>query len=579
MALSSSDVAAYAQYLNYAAARSWSLGQGTFGDEPNDYWKFFQDSPSSLDDLIFGDRYASGRGANINPYATLQNRDVLRSVAEKIGLTPEDADKAALDFAQVHLNGFGQGYTEATHPAIVADQIAQRLFQEAGLPYQGLTTEKAAQLANEAAAYQNNLKSGDENAWKRDDWGSLVAFGPEWAQYITEGIQKDPERAFLGAEDPLGTGIWNKVLGKDWDPAVNEVGGPTKGTYEQAQKQGIDTGTAAFLQQVADTTAKMIGGGYASQGIAEGVDASGIDPQYVQYAQDAKNYANYYKQYQNYKAGGEVNPGAVFTAATGGTKAIGDFDSSAFTGGDSPYNANSFFEGSQYGSNFAGGNVYDENGNWMDGEYDQYGNFVPADQTTFGDNYGLGSYGGQGNDIFGGGNLEQSNPELFGGTSGGLFSGLGGLFSGLTSNPSLGSLLSGGSGGNNLIALAPILAAIQHARQQGPYDTSRLTGLADQYSPDSMAYQYDRNTEAQRRSLTSSLADRGVAGSSFGNMDITNFNTNRELGRGALISQASLGGADIANKILQAQIANRTQQNQLYGSALYALGNVFGGKR
>lgn len=625
------DLAPYQDLLTYAARRfDPQVVTGETFVDPNSVTPWV---PDQLFNFQYGGRYA-----NVNPYYTTQIRDVLRQASGLLGLTAEDADKAALQFATDQFHTFGQPYSEATHPALVADAIAAKLFQQAGVPYQGFTPEQYQTLNDEAGGYQQHLKEWDKRDWEKDDIGGALAFIGQVMQDRWEILLNDPERA--ATPGPISTWLQNKILNKDNDPVTDIWGGATNEDFKKAQEAGINTGAAGGIQWWVEGIAAILAGQALGAGLAAsgagaaageasassgltaaeaaalagaiqgaagavntssdasvgdvlegalkgalakggaGAAAEGAD---IGISADAANTAAQLGT-AAYKYSKGDEQGALADAATyaGKNIKVGDFDSSAFSGGDSPYNQNSLLGETDFGNNYAGSNMYDEYGNWIDGEYDQYGNFVPNDQTTFGDDYGEGY--GRGNDIYGGGNLEDSNPELFTGDpatgGGGILSALKGLLGG--AGDKLSGLFSGGTGGtggNNLIALAPILAAIQHARQQGPFDTSRLTGLADSYSPNSMAYQYDRNTEDQRRALTSSLADRGVMGSSFGNMDIANFDTNRELGRGALVSQASLGGADIANKILQAQIQQRQLQNQMYGSALYALGNVFGGRR
>lgn len=585
------DTNPFQQYLQYVqnsgdvslAGTNQELGSSGYESYvPNQGWL---SNPVGLFDLGFN----RGNRRSLNPYYNTQIRDVMREVAGKLGLKASDSDRAALEYAQQHYGEQGHGYTEASHPAIVANAIASRLFGQAGKTYQGLTPEEFSNYVQEGALRQHYFKEADGEAWKKDDVAGIAGVWTEQIQSAWESSTNDglpSEQALAGADNPWNTWLQNQLRNEDWDPHGNVVALPTEKNYEQAQAQGYETGASQLINKTLQQAMMWYLGSSGITGDLTSGATSGIDPTYVEYGKDAKTAYDYYKEYEKYRAGGEFNPGALFNVATyASSKSVGDFNSNNFSDGDgayktndSPFDSNSFYDQERFGS---GGNVYDENGNWMEGEYDQYGNFVPSDQTTFGDNYGQGEYDGQGNDIFGGGNLEETNPELFGNSGSFNLSGLGSLFSGLGSGLSglLGGAGTTGNGTNSLLALAPILAAIQYARQQGPFDTSRLTGLADRYNPDAMAYQYDRNTELQRGQLNSSLADRGVMGSSFGNMDITNFNTNRELGRGALISQASLGGADIAQKILQAQIEERKQKNQMYGSALYSLGNVFGGKR
>lgn len=142
-----------------------------------------------------------------------------------------------------------------------------------------------------------------------------------------------------------------------------------------------------------------------------------------------------------------------------------------------------------------------------------------------------------------------------------------------------GAAISGAGGWDTAAALAPILAGIGYAKNQGPFDTSRFESLYSQFNPNALAGSYDQNTSLGRSSLESGLAARGLSGSTFGNDSLTNFNTARDVGRAELISKGSLGAASLASPILDAQIKERALKNDLYGRALYAVGNVFGGRR
>lgn len=170
----------------------------------------------------------------------------------------------------------------------------------------------------------------------------------------------------------------------------------------------------------------------------------------------------------------------------------------------------------------------------------------------------------------------------------GILSGSSGLGSGIpgmggTSTGSGGFRIPGTSGNGSidwagkLLGAAPIIGALGYASGQGDFDTSRLEDIYGKYSPNAAATAYDLNTGIGRQALNDSLTRRGVAGSSFGNFDLGNYDTTRELGRNQLISQAAGAQAGIAGTILDAQVKARQQKNQLYGSALNALGNVFRG--
>jgi len=142
--------------------------------------------------------------------------------------------------------------------------------------------------------------------------------------------------------------------------------------------------------------------------------------------------------------------------------------------------------------------------------------------------------------------------------------------------------LFGGNGAlGGALALGPSLAAINYAKNQGPFDTSKLdsiyNGLQGNQSPylKSLTDPYDETTAQGYGRLTQSLQDRGVSGSSFGNMDLTNYNTVRDRGRADILgtgmnNQLTLQSG-VASKLLDAQAKERELKNNLYGSALYAL--------
>lgn len=92
-----------------------------------------------------------------------------------------------------------------------------------------------------------------------------------------KGIKKDPKRIFLGV-DPASTWAWNKVLGRNDKPIVNQLGGPTNDRFQRAQDAGINTGTASTLHGVAKGVAGALGGYYAGGALGNiGSGSGGLD--------------------------------------------------------------------------------------------------------------------------------------------------------------------------------------------------------------------------------------------------------------------------------------------------------------
>lgn len=89
--------------------------------------------------------------------------------------------------------------------------------------------------------------------------------------------------------------------------------------------------------------------------------------------------------------------------------------------------------------------------------------------------------------------------------------------------------------------------------------------------------QYDINTGIGRNNLTTSLESRGVLGSSFGDQALTNYNTQRDIGRGALGYQGigtQLNALSGGNTM---QIAQNKIKTDLLGRALGGVGNSITG--
>lgn len=85
---------------------------------------------------------------------------------------------------------------------------------------------------------------------------STVTFDLHAGKEIIKEIGKNPERALLGAGDPLSTKFWNKATGNEWQPVVNQWGGPTEAAFLRAQQAGIDVRGARLSHKVAQTVAQ-----------------------------------------------------------------------------------------------------------------------------------------------------------------------------------------------------------------------------------------------------------------------------------------------------------------------------------
>lgn len=120
---------------------------------------------------------------------------------------------------------------------------------------------------------------------------------------IVKDIAKNPQRLLTGAVDPIGTKLTNKVLGTDYKPVVNQLGGATDQRFADAEAKGIETGTAKTLHGVAGAIAGFYGGnalgnlastglGNISQGLQGVANANTLSPAVTtaQYTGDAADY-------------------------------------------------------------------------------------------------------------------------------------------------------------------------------------------------------------------------------------------------------------------------------------------------
>lgn len=80
-------------------------------------------------------------------------------------------------------------------------------------------------------------------------------------------IKQNPERLFIGALDPFSSGVWGKVLGKDYEPLMNQTGGPTDETLAKAEERGINTGPGKSMHTIAQLIASWYGGAGAAKGM------------------------------------------------------------------------------------------------------------------------------------------------------------------------------------------------------------------------------------------------------------------------------------------------------------------------
>lgn len=83
-------------------------------------------------------------------------------------------------------------------------------------------------------------------------------------------LGKDPERAFIGAGDPFSSSVWGSILGKDYEPVVDQYGGASADTYDKAKAAGINTGPGATMHGIARAITSAFAGGAGASALGGG---------------------------------------------------------------------------------------------------------------------------------------------------------------------------------------------------------------------------------------------------------------------------------------------------------------------
>lgn len=77
-------------------------------------------------------------------------------------------------------------------------------------------------------------------------------------------VKDNPARLLYGAADPFSTKVWNKILGRDDKPLVDQWGGAASHRYDEAEDAGIDTGAGKQAHGIAKAIASFYAGGYGA---------------------------------------------------------------------------------------------------------------------------------------------------------------------------------------------------------------------------------------------------------------------------------------------------------------------------
>lgn len=94
--------------------------------------------------------------------------------------------------------------------------------------------------------------------------GNLGQFEAFNLKGMLNQVKDNPARLLYGAADPFSTKVWNKILGRDDKPLVDQWGGAAKHRYQEAEDAGIDTGAGKQMHGLAKAIASFYAGGYGA---------------------------------------------------------------------------------------------------------------------------------------------------------------------------------------------------------------------------------------------------------------------------------------------------------------------------
>ncbi len=94
-------------------------------------------------------------------------------------------------------------------------------------------------------------------------------------------VKDDPERLFIGAIDPFSSKMWGEVTGKDYDPIVNQWGGPADSSWARAEEEGVNLKPNRMMHGFAEDIAQFYAFGYGTDKLKAAGSQQGIDPDWI----------------------------------------------------------------------------------------------------------------------------------------------------------------------------------------------------------------------------------------------------------------------------------------------------------
>lgn len=469
-----------------------------------------------------------------------QMDDFISQLFQAKGLSEQQAVDAAIQGKKNHQAQFGQGYTTASSIGDIFNSVLTSAGVAAddrlsSLP--GFSDADAESRGKKAADIEHGGDFGSATGL-----GQILSYQSNLGGNVLEAWKQDPERALLGINTPAESSIWGGVLGKDYRPTVDMTGGSTEYDTQSAQAKGIDTQSGEAMQQIAKTLALKFGGNAinglfssggesiaGSTGDSSAIGGAGNDTlsQNVPTGQNEGNGMWDWLDGIDSEAGFDPGSSSMYNAPLTEDTSTGAFD--------------------QFGMN-------NPNTGFQDQGFDPGGSFLDS----------LKGYGQQGVDLY---NKLKSIPglaQLLGGAAGaagGKKSTGGGILDNILNDP-LGAAFNA----------SPFLLAANFANKQAGDLNGVLNSINQDSYRKSVLDPYDLETGQGRAMMQQDQGLRGVAGSSFGDQSLNNYDYMRNLGRGDMASKANLSAAGIQGSLINAR---NTNTNMLLGAGLNASGRLF----
>jgi hypothetical protein len=147
--------------------------------------------------------------------------------------------------------------------------------------------------------------------------GSLVETPIQHIQSAGNTYSQHPEQALMGVNTPAEAYAWNSLLGTNYKPTVNMLGGPSETAYAEGAKNGVNMQAGRMADSIAPAViGAFTGGAGAGAGVAnslgQGYEINQMRSSYLQ------NPTAFYNQYGMVK-GVNYAGGGVVALAAGGT--------------------------------------------------------------------------------------------------------------------------------------------------------------------------------------------------------------------------------------------------------------------